>query len=112
MIEAFIETTWFLWWLLAAAIILWWSWGLFGSHGIRPGETHARWRDLYRQALDERDEVRRGIRIQDAEGAILSELANHIFTANSTERKALQEARDNLYSLRQIRSEPEKNRVA
>ena len=107
--SGFLETIWSLRWLFPAVIFVWWSRRLFASHGVRADEANARWRNLYRLALNERDQAKRRVHIQDAERAILGELANHVFTANSTERKALQEARDSLYNLRQAHSNSKKN---
>src|SRR5437773_11372395 len=105
MTGPFLETTWFLWWLFAAVIVGWWSWRLSANSGIRPYEPPAHWRNLYRQALIERDETKLSIRIHEAEGAILLELATQVFTRDNTERTALQEAMNNLLSLRQTHSE-------
>ena len=98
---AFLETTWFLWWLVAMAIVGWWSWRWFASEEIPPYKRPAHWKKLYRQALLERDDTKLVTRIQEAEGAILLELTTQLFARNSTERTALQEAMNNLHNLRQ-----------
>ena len=103
--STFFETTWFLWWLFAALIVGWWSWRLLAKDRIAARERSAPWRNLYRQALLEQDTHKIGIRIEEAEGAILLELATHVFTRHSTERIALQDAMNNLRSLRQNYSE-------
>ena len=102
--SAFLETTWFLWWLFAVAIVVWWSLRWFDDEEIPPYKRPPHWRNLYRQALVERDETELDIRIQEAEGAILLELATQLFAHNSRERTALQEAMNNLHNLRQTDS--------
>jgi|SRR5579871_625185 hypothetical protein len=98
--STFFETTWFLWWLIALAIAAWWSWRTFADDQGRPYKPSAHWKRLYRQALVERDEGKLGIRIQEAEGAILLELATQVFRRDDTKRTALQEALNNLDRLR------------
>jgi hypothetical protein len=74
-----LETTWFLLWLFAIVIVGRWAWRLLGNEPVY--EPAANWRNLYRQALVERDETKLAIRIQEAEGAILVELATQVFRA-------------------------------
>ncbi len=113
MIAGFFEATWFLWWLLAFVAVGWWTWRLFANDRIRPYAAPVPWRNLYQQVLAERDEAKLGIRIQDAEGAILVELANQVFTRDSAERRALQEAMNNLHNLRQTHPDTyDRNRAA
>ena len=113
MIGRFLETSWFLWWCFAAVIVGWWSSRFFADEGIRLYELPADWRNLYRQALIERDESKLRMRIQEAEGAILLELATHVFMRDGTERTVLQEALNNLYSLHQTQSErSDRNRAS
>ena len=100
MTGRFLEATWFFWWLFAAVIIGRWAWFLFANEPAQPYEPPTHWRNLYRKALVERDETKLGDRIQEAEGAILLELASQVFTRDSTERTILQQAMDNLYNLR------------
>ena len=99
--STFFETTWFLWWLIALAIAAWWSWRMFADDQGHLYKPSAHWKSLYRQALVERDEGKLGIRIQEAEGAILLELATQVFRRDDTKRTALQEALNNLDRLRQ-----------
>jgi len=83
------------------------------DNGNRTYERPAHWRNLYRQALVERDESKLGIRIRETEGAILVELAFQVFTRDVTKRTAHEEAMNNLHLLRQRSSESSgKNRVA
>jgi len=74
---------------------------MFSGHDGRPHKPSAHWKSLYRQALVERDESKIGVRIQEAEGAILLELATQVFRRDDTRRTALQEALNNLDRLRQ-----------
>jgi hypothetical protein len=97
-----LETPWFLLWLFAIVIVGRWAWRLLGNEPVY--EPAANWRNLYRQALVERDETKVAIRIQEAEGAILVELATQVFGRNSRQRIALQDAMNNLYALRQTHS--------
>jgi len=104
LIGRFLEATWLLWWLLATVIVGRWAWRLFADKPVRPYEPPAHWRNLYRQALLEHDETKLGIRIQEAERAILRALATQVFASDSTEKTMLQEAMDSLHSLRQTHS--------
>lgn len=103
--HTFLATTRFLWWFLAAAIVGWWSWRLSAGNEIRPDQPRAHWKNLYRRALLERDESKLGIRIQKAEGAILLELANQLFSEDRRKRRALREAMNNLRRLRERSSD-------
>ena len=77
---------------------------MFAHDEDRPYKPSAHWKNLYQQALVERDESKLGIRIQEAEGAILLELATQVFRPDNTKRTALQEAMNNLDRLRQSSS--------
>lgn len=111
--STFFETTWFLWWLFAAAIVGWWSWRWFADEEIGPYKRPAHWKNLYKQALVERDETKLDVRIQEAEGAILLELTTQVFARNSRERTALEEAMNNLHKLRRTDSDSsDQSRVA
>ena len=113
MTGRFVETTWFLCWLFAIVVVGRWAWCLSDNNAIRPYEAPPRWRNLYRQALIEPDEAKRGIRIHEAEGAILGEMATQVFASDSKERAALKEAMNNLHRLRQTHSEEsEQSRVS
>lgn len=103
-VHGILETTWFLW-LLAPAIVGWGAWRFFAKHGIRSYQRPAHWKHLYRRALVERDETKLATCIHNAEGAILIELAAQVFVPDSKERRSLQEAMNNLRSLRQNQSE-------
>ena len=74
---------------------------MFSGDDGRPYKPSAHWKSLYRQALVERDESKIGVRIQEAEGAILLELATQVFRRDDMKRTALQEALNNLDRLRQ-----------
>lgn len=103
--SALLETAWFLWWLFVAVVVKERSWHLSGADANRPYEKPAHWRNLYQQALVEGDETKVATCIHKAEGAILVELASQVFVPDGKERRSLQEAMNNLRSLRQNHSE-------
>ncbi len=104
LMSTLFELTGCLWWLFAAIVVGWWSWRLYAPDKNGSFENPARWRSLYRQALSERDASKLGLRIQQAEGAILLALTTQVFTGNPGDRKALQDAMNELSTLRQTHS--------
>ena len=97
---AFFEATWFLWWLFAAVVAVW-SAQRFSHEDEGGPSNQPSWRTLYQQALVQRDTENAGIRIGEAETAILRELSAQVFERNSTESLALHEAMNNLRALRE-----------
>ena len=76
---SFFETTWFLWWLFALIVISRWYWITFFTD--QPGNKNNpdTWKELYRWALLETDSGRMERAVQEAEEAILLELAARPF---------------------------------
>ena len=97
----FFEATWFLWWLFAAVVVARWCWITFVGDGRGKGNGLMPWRELYRLALLERDASKIPLRIEEAEGAILLELASQLFRPHDPEWRDLHAAMNNLRALRE-----------
>jgi len=97
----FFESTWFLWWLFAAVVIIRWCWITFIRDQHGDGNSPGPWRELYRMALLERDATKIAVRIEEAEQAIVLALAAQMFKPHDPERRVLQEAMNNLRALRE-----------
>jgi len=97
----FFDATWFLWWLFAAIVIGRWYWITFIQDRHGDGNGPEPWRELYRMALLERATDKIAVRIEEAEGAIRLALATQLFRPHDPKRLALQDAMNNLRTLRE-----------
>ena len=97
----FFEATWFVWWFVALVVIVRWCWSTYiqDDHGDQGSPEP--WRNLYQIAINERDDSKIALRIEAAEAAILLEFGAQLFSEDTSERVALQIARDNLRRLRE-----------
>ena len=112
-VASFFETTWFLWWLIALVIFAKWCWSTYFQDGAAHRASPGGWRSLYQTALREPDNTKAAIRIEEAETAILMELGAQLFARDRNERVELQDAMNNLRSLRDNRSEtPDRAQIA
>lgn len=100
MMAGFLETTWYVWWLFAAIVIGRWCFTTFVKRRRAMQHQSPSWRKLYRMALLEGDNSKVAFRIEEAERAILLELAAQLFGETKRERRALQDAMNNLRRLR------------
>jgi hypothetical protein len=101
-VEAFFNTTWFVWWLLAVAAIARWYWMNLGP-GTQDDhdDDRTQWKQLYRMAVQERDPRRMLGRIEVADAAILRKMNDQRDVDTTVEDKALEDARKNLAALRE-----------
>lgn len=109
-LESFFGRTWFLWWLIAVVILARWCWSTYFQGGAVDNAPARSWRSLYQMALLECDNSKLAVRIGEAEAAILQELGAQLFGGDNSERMALQNAMNNLRSLRE--SHPERSDIA
>ena len=103
-VASFFETTWFLWWLIAIVIVAKWCWRSYFQHGDADRASPGGWRSLYQKAVRECDDTKAAVRIEESEEAILLELGTQLFARDSNEKVELQNALNNVHSLRDNRS--------